>query len=363
MKDGMEKFFLLLRYAIGSSTKVPEYISDEEWMQVYQMATMHSILGLMLRGIDTSGMKPPFVLLMQWIGDAESIKESNKKANATAVKVSRFFDGNGFRGCILKGQGNAMRYPEPFSRTSGDIDIWLEGGRKKIMKIVDELWPGQQMRYHHVEIPAVDGIPIEVHFFPSYMHAPWRNKRLQRWFECQASEQFANRVVLPGTDEPVSIPTSEFNVIYQLQHMFSHLFTEGFGLRQVVDYYFVLKAQNDGRDMIEDVRRTLRYLGLWKFAGAMMWVMKEVLHLDEKYMIAEPNEKEGRFLLSEIMQSGNMGHYDKRLGKTTNESIAHRYFRMTLRNMRFVKHYPEEALCEPIFRTWYFFWRQWQKYV
>ena len=203
------------------------------------------------------------------------------------------------------------------------------------------------MRYHHVEVPAVDGIPIEVHFFPSYMHAPWRNKRLQRWFECQASEQFANRVVLPGTDEPVSIPTSEFNVIYQLQHMFSHLFTEGFGLRQVVDYYFVLKAQNDGRDMIEDVRRTLRYLGLWKFAGAMMWGMKEVLHLDEKYMIAEPNEKEGRFLLSEIMQSGNMGHYDKRLGKTTNESITHRYFRMTLRNMRFVKHYPEEALCEP----------------
>ena len=301
----MEKFFLLLRYSIGSSTELPGSISDEEWMQIYQLAAMHSVLGVMLKGVDTCGMKPPFALLMQWIGDAENIKESNKKANATAVKVSKFFEDKGFRGCILKGQGNAVLYdvrckkddgrcyPLALLRTPGDIDIWLEGGREKIMEMVDELWAGQLVRYHHVEIPDVDGIPVEVHFFPSYMHASWRNTRLQEWFEEHSDEQFSNRVCLPNTNEQVCVPTVGFNVIYQLQHMFSHLFTEGFGLRQVVDYYFVLKAQNDGRDMIEDVRRTLRYLGLWKFAGAMIWVMKEVLHLDEKYMIAEPNEKEG----------------------------------------------------------------------
>ena len=85
--------------------------------------------------------------------------------------------------------------------------------------------------------------------------------------------------------------------------------------------------------------------------------MKEVLWLEDKYMIAELNEKEGRFLLSEIVQSGNMGHYDTRLGKKVGEGVVHRYFRMTRRNMRFVKHYPEEALCEQIFRTWFFFRR------
>lgn len=137
----------------------------------------------------------------------------------------------------------------------------------------------------------------------------------------------------------------------------SHLFTEGFGLRQVTDYYYVLKSLKEGNHKKEVIRNTLLHLGLLKFAGAMMWVMQRVYQLSSDYIIAEPNEKEGKFLLNEILQSGNMGHYDTRLGNKEGESVVHRYFRMTRRNMRFVKHYPSEALCEPIFRTWYFFGR------
>ncbi len=55
------------------------------------------------------------------------------------------------------------------------------------------------------------------------------------------------------------------------------------------------------------IRHTLMYLGLWKFAGAMMYVMKEVFLLDRQYMIAPVDEKRGKFLLDEILQSGNFG--------------------------------------------------------
>ena len=355
----LDLFYNILRYSIGASKDIPNCISDDEWRSIYSLASIHSLLGVVFYGVQKSALKPPFNILMQWVANSEIIRSGNENANMTAVKLSHFFEEKGIRGCLLKGQGNALNYPEPYIRTCGDIDIWLEGGRDKIMKMVNEHWPGQLVRYHHIEIPPANGIPIEVHFFPSYMHAPWRNKRLQKWFDSQASKQFSNRVTLSGTGEQISVPTAEFNVVYQLQHMFSHLFTEGFGLRQVVDYYFVLRAA-DFTDYADNkgFGDTLRYLGLWKFAGAMMWVMKEVLQLDSQYMIAEPNEKEGRFLLSEIMQSGNMGHYDTRLGKTEGEGVVHRYFRMTLRNMRFIKHYPEEALCEPLFRTWYYFWRK-----
>ena len=350
-------FFQLLRYSIGASDEFPQIVSSSEWNSICSLAAMHSLSGVIFYGIQKSGVKPPFELLMQWVAESEIIRSGNEVANKTVLKVSKYFEKRGFRGCILKGQGNTLNYPDPYIRACGDIDIWLEGGREKIMNMVDERWPGSLARYHHVEIPAVDGVPVEVHFYPSYMRVPWRNKRLQRWFKEQSEKQFANRVTLPNMEEHVSIPTVEFNVIYQLQHMFSHLFTEGFGLRQVVDYYYVLKSQNEETSKYQEVRDTLKYLGLYKFAGAIMWVMKEVLCLDDKYMIAAPNEKEGRFLLSEIMQSGNMGHYDTRLGKTKGEGIVHRYFRMTLRNLRFIQHYPEEALCEPIFRTWHFFWR------
>lgn len=34
-----------------------------------------------------------------------------------------------------------------------------------------------------------------------------------------------------------------------------------------------------------------------------------------------------------------------------------KYFLNIWRNMHFVRYYPAEALSEPIFRTWHFFWR------
>lgn len=349
-------FYELLQVALGHKGYLSHTPTEEEWYNIYKLSERHALLGVIFYGVRKSGLRPPLQLLFQWIADNEVVRHSNEIANMAVQKVCRYFEQKGFRSCILKGQGNTFCYPDPFIRTSGDIDIWLDGGRGKILKMVNEKWTKLLERYHHVEIPAVDGVPVEVHFFPSYMHSPRNNKRLQEWFERFAGNQFANKVVLPGQQELISIPTADFNLIYQLQHMFSHLFTEGFGLRQVVDYYFVLINANLTNVM--EIQKTLHHLGLYKFAGAMMWVMKDVLCLEDKYIIVEPDEKEGRFLLSEIMQSGNMGHYDIRLGKTSGEGVIHRYFRMTYRNMRFIRHYPEEALCEPLFRTWYYFWRK-----
>ena len=360
----MSLFVELIQLALGTRTVLSRIPSENEWQQIYDRAAKHSLVGVVLHGIEelrakNAELSVPKMLLLQWIGEVQIIEQRNKEMNEAAELLTRIFNNGGLRSCVLKGQGNAELYPNPYSRTPGDIDIWLEGGKNKILKFVNEQWPGQLVRYHHVEIPPINGVPIEVHFMPAYMRNPIYNRRLQKWFAEQADEQFSHYVTLPDSDTPISIPTPVFNCIYQLQHMFSHLFTEGFGLRQVTDYYFVLKRIEDplrlplykGRNLEE----TLKYLGLWKFARAMMWVMQRVYSLDSKYFIAEPDQKEGEFVLNEILQSGNMGHYDTRLGHKEGETVAHRYFRMTLRNMRFVKHYPSEALCEPIFRTWYFF--------
>ena len=106
------------------------------------------------------------------------------------------------------------------------------------------------------------------------------------------------------------------------------------------------------------LQRELKYLGLWKFAGAVMYVLHEALGLPEAKMIAPIDVNEGRFLLAEIMQGGNFGQYDTRLGSKEHEGKLHRYFRMNLRNLRFVKHYPKEALSEPLFRTWFAIWKK-----
>ena len=84
-----------------------------------------------------------------------------------------------------------------------------------------------------------------------------------------------------------------------------------------------------------------------------MYIMKKVLGLDEKFLIVPVDERRGMTLLNEILKGGNFGHYS---GLDQNNSLK-KYFQKTWRNMQLVKEYPAEVLCEPVFRTWHFFWR------
>ena len=59
-----------------------------------------------------------------------------------------------------------------------------------------------------------------------------------------------------------------------------------------------------------------------------------------------------------ILKGGNFGQHSG----LTRHGMGTKYFLKIKRNMRFVRAYPAEALCEPVFRTWHFFWRMWHKY-
>lgn len=105
------------------------------------------------------------------------------------------------------------------------------------------------------------------------------------------------------------------------------------------------------------LERELKWLGLWKFAGAVMYVLHEVLGLTENKMIRPMDVERGNLLLSEILNGGNFGKLFSKYGRFTQQSMAKKYFLKIWRNMHFVRYYPAEALSEPIFRTWHFFWR------
>lgn len=369
-------FFDFLRFCIGSAKEIPDSLKEADWKELYVIAQKQALLGVLFHGIQRlpKELAPEQKLLMQWLAMAEMIRKQNIRLFQDSVKVCQNFENECFANCILKGQGNALLYPDPYMRTPGDIDIYLSGGRKKIMKYVDRVCPNQVMRYHHVDFPVMK-TAIEVHFTPSYMFCPIHNRRMQKWFEKVMGEQCNHWVSLPDGYGEIHVPQVSFNVIYILSHLYRHIFTEGIGLRQLLDYYFVLlKWHTDLTNLtdsnkslpqmtqintdVDALRHELKYLGLWKFAQAVMFVMKEVFGLSEDRMIAPMDEKEGRFLLDEIMRGGNFGQYDDRMGSKVGESKIHRYFRMNLRNLRFVKHYPTEALSEPLFRTWFAVWKK-----
>ena len=395
-------FFEFLRFCIGTVQEVPSSLKGADWRVLYAMARKQCLVGVLFDGIKRLpadvGMDKG--LLFQWMAQNQTLRKANARLDKAAVEVAEWFGRKGFRTCVLKGQGNALLYPPGMERTPGDIDLWVDGGDRKVVSFVRSLSPDEKVCYHHIGFPEYNGVEVEVHFRPSFLFCFRHNRCLQGYYERVMDEQFAHRVKLGGQGE-VAVPKAEFNLIFQLTHIFTHLMNEGIGLRQLLDYFFVLKntdfignADGDGfllntdftdytdkslgntdgdgfllntnctdriggnvdgvdRGLLQD---ELRRLGLWEFAGAVMYIMKEVFGLEDNRLIVPPDVKRGRLVLKEVLEAGNFGQYDKR-NWFGHSALGHNLQRL-YRDMRLVRYFPEEALSEPFFRIWHFFWRK-----
>lgn len=160
-------FFDFLRFCIGSAKEVPVSLKEADWKELYRIAQKQCLVGVLFDGIrklpaEHVGMKKE--LLLQWMAKSQMLEKANIRLNDAAIQVSEWFRKKDFRTCILKGQGNALVYPNPYSRTPGDIDIWVEGGDKRVISFVRSISPLEKACYHHIEFPSYKGVEVEVHY-------------------------------------------------------------------------------------------------------------------------------------------------------------------------------------------------------
>ena len=371
--------FDFLKYCLGAKGDMSRVVAGMDWRLLYEFASKQAMLGVCFDGIERLGKEYPEVLrlnpigrdvLMAWMAKAQQIRRLNMNVNGVAAKLYSMLKEDGLRCCILKGQGNALMYGNPYLRNPGDVDVWVNASREVIMEYGRRNFDLEDdIRYQHLET-TMDGVPVELHFMPCVMNNPIYNARLQKWFRRNADLQCSNVVELPDGAGEIAVPTTAFNVVYQLCHLYHHFFDEGIGMRQMVDYYYVLVKSEEGRVKnctategkanVTSLQRELKHLGLWKFAGAVMYVLHVVLGLPEDRMIRSMDVRRGELLLSEILNGGNFGKHFTKYGHFTQQGMAKKYFLKIWRNMHFVRYYPAEALSEPIFRTWHFFWRKGQ---
>lgn len=355
-----------LQFSLDDHEELPANAKNIDWKRMLIWAEQQAIVGVIFNGIQKAdkNLSIPANILLQWIGYANLIEKRNLFLNKRCVELTDYLKQYGFDTCILKGQGNALMYPNPLLRTPGDIDVWMISGSRfkvhgeglkirEIIRLAREKNPKGKACYHHVDFGEFNGVEVEVHYRPTFMNNLVANKRLQRWMKVRESEQFDNLVSLPGQEQKISVPTWDFNVVFQLSHIYRHVIQDGIGLRQMIDYYFLLKS-NTNRPNDTNYNDTLQYLGLMEIAGAVMWVLKEVLGLDDQYLIAPVDERRGRFLYREIMRGGNFGKHDS----TRNpKSQIGRNIERLKQDIRLLKYFPSECLWEPVFRVYHCFWR------
>lgn len=354
-------FIELLQVTLGNRTSLSQTPSEKEWYELYSMCQKQSIAPFVftaLDGLSKSGQKPPMALLYEWIGISEQVKLQNKLMNQEAARLKRVFEQAGRQTAILKGQANARLYSQPWSRQPGDIDIWVDGGRDKVVESLKALGMmedntskrngnnGATVSYHHIDLPKNEnGVDVEVHFRPSSGNLnPVTNKRLQAFLEKEIRNE--NSLV----EEGFRVPSMKFALVMQLAHIQRHLLSEGVGMRQVIDYYYLLKSDvNKERD---DIFCFLGSFGLKHMAGALMWLLHEVLGLEEEYLIAPVDEKKGRMLLRAIMEGGNFGHhyFDGKDTGVLGKIYANHKKRLHLLRFDF-----KEAICNEMYSFYCFF--------
>ena len=379
----MNRFLEFLRYCLDDGEPLPETVSEIDWVEMMAWAEQQAIVGIIYSGIEKAGkaISMPFDIMMDWVGYANQIELQNKKTTEVCRVLCEDWDKDGFKCCILKGQSNYAYYPKGMRnrRSCGDVDIWVVPKDKEekhpVKCVLDYLEQKQMIEslcYLHAEVQPRMEVPVEVHLRPSFLNEPRHHHRLMEVLgnleQCSCLKEI----------EGVTLPVMkwEYDLIFQMCHVYRHLLDEGVGLRQVIDYYYLLKSQSDVQRNADnsgmatlklpagdDVTAILKRLGMWKFAGALMWVLKYLFGLEDKYLLCKPLEKDGRFLLSEMMMAGNFGQSDPRMAQLKVEKGKTSYqikktWRRVKRNMHFVMSYPLEVIWEPVARFWHFCWRK-----
>lgn len=363
-------FFELLQVALGNRDKLTKVPSAEEWAEIYAESERQAVTGILLHGIERlpAEQRPAKVFLLQWIGVGQFIKQQNSSLNDRCQELTSNLSAAGLHPTILKGQGVAHYYPEALQRLrqSGDIDVYVDCGLSKALEYAESL--GQknvEWDYKHLHLKIWDDTEVEMHYHVEVLLNLWKNRRLQKWFGEHIDAMYNHDVDLnlnsntnsTNDTKGFATPTMEFNVFYILLHIYRHFLYEGVGLRQIVDYYFVLKNVNLNVNLNSYAYKAISEFGMEKFARGLMWVMHEALGMPQEGMLWNPDEKEGRYILKQVMAGGNFGHHDERLRHTGGKLGAVKA--ILKHNFHLLTHYPSDVIWAPVWIVWHKVWKTW----
>ena len=287
-------------------------------------------------------------LLREWDENTDKICRIYHTHEDHIKELEALLNRLGLHGCVLKGTGLAHLYPNPERRMCGDIDIWISGKRDAIINAFQDAdIPIYDVIYQECKAGIFLDTEVEIHFHPSKMYNPFCNARLQRYFKRNSPIR---------DDVTISYPDAKFNAVFCMAHMFRHYLEGGIGMRQMMDYYYVLKtlAPADRKPVMKTIKR----LGMKRFTASVMTSMWFNFGLEDEYLLCPVDIKHGKKLVNDIIAMGNFGVMDKRNYRQEGESKWARFMRKNRRVFSNLRYYPREVIWSPFARVSQFVWRR-----
>lgn len=382
-----ELFFDLIQVAIGCRVCLSHSPSADEWGELYAMAKKQSLVGVCFAGVQRlqgQAQTPEEMLYLTWMGMAAKIQQRNEEVNRQCVDLQKRLSADGLRSAILKGQGVAALYRLhdnvndddnslnhsnnsvgeqsratnlSLLRQSGDIDVWVDGGMENAMTYAVKRFGQVEFDYINAHLPVFDSTEVELHWRAGHLMSLPKNARFQKWVEENKQHLTSGSVTMADGSELV-VPDVVFNRVYVLLHIFNHEFSEGIGLRQLMDYSFVLRKAMPTEEDKRDFKEIVTSLGMWRFAKAVMWIMQRVFAVPAEHLMCEADEQEGAYILAEVMQNGNFGHHDERVSKALDNRYLGTLSRSLQHNWHLASHYPSMIFWSPVWYVYHFFWKR-----
>ena len=337
--------FELLRFALDTTGELQcfaEAPTDAQWKAIYELAKRQCVRGVAFSGIKKlpEDKRPARAMLLRWSLDAEAIAGKNKLMDQEGARLTQIFEGAGRKNAILKGQANARLYPDVLSRQAGDIDIWVEGGRKNVSELLYKLnllnaeTDDHAYSLHHIHLPETkDGIAVEVHFKPA-SGIPFRNGALQ---------EFLNEEIRKAEKVPEGFysPSIKFALLMQMAHLLQHFYSGGLGLRQYMDYLMLLRhsTESDRSAAVAIMKR----LSMMRACGAVMWLLQQVFGLERDLMLCAPDRRRGERLLKLALAFGNFGQY-----KSKPKNVFVRWYKDRLQALSWLPFDPVNAIFKEL---------------
>lgn len=251
----MEKeLFTLLRLGLDNSIveredcdKIKQF-TEEQWQKIISISFKQGVGGVVFDGflkildsgsisLNTKDLKK---LKLQWGTNCIALEERNEEQISRMKELGNIWAESGCRMLLMKGQANALYYPNPLRRAVGDIDCFLFEDFDKGNKVaasfgakVDTSW------YKHSKI-SFKGEMFENHQFFITTRGGRRSRRLNQTL-CELVDESSSFDNYP--DSNVLLPPVMFNALFLTSHGFAHFLSEGMRLKQVVDWAMFLKYE------------------------------------------------------------------------------------------------------------------------
>lgn len=343
----MNYFLELLQVALRHRDVLSGIPSDVEWELVYQLAEEQAVTGIMLSALERlpESQKPDQMILLQWIGVTQMIEQQNLVMNKAVVRLCRMMTEQGIRIFVFKGQSVATVYPKPQLRQSGDIDFYChhEDWEKAVRFFRDE--KGMELNDLHTRKDVSftwEDVVYEMHNRITLFNYPCYERY---WEKVVMPDILVHPYTVKIDGYEVQTLAPIYNALYVFVHIFQHLIASGIGLRQFVDWYYVLNAKTNEID-VEVLEKHLKGLGLRKAYSGLGAILTDYLGMREEpfpFEISDEDHKRAEKLMANILEMGNFGHNVQYKSKNMWAHGLEHMWRMTKQAWVFHHYAPVEA--------------------